>query len=658
MISLQGGNRVNSDFFEISYNFSIPYNFNKGFKMFCKEGIIELPLNKPDIKRILNIVTDINIVDKIIVDTMIGVSKEGSILLGKKIIVSGVISYTVEYETNKESKPICIAKFNEKFSKYIIIKNGQYNIGQLKVIPYLHHVIINKFSERKIFYGALIILSVFDICDNLNTNYKLENKEEFINCLHEENNKVETKEFFSNFNFFEKFKINNKKVKIKNIISIINQPEIVYYKVIDTPKGLSYEGQFLSGKAIIFLIKLKQKMLYEANNNDKSIHVIKNELYKYAYTVIPELVEGTDPGILLKKKLLQYDVKIEASWAKNLSYYSVFNNFNIKLKVRFIPTYELACCQSDETENKELCIMYKDGSHKTPIIKKQDLIMTKPSWCPSGESIAVLIEEKNKNNRIYIINFRDLCIKKIPLPMKVDYITNYSWTRDSKKIFITGVFKENKDIYILDLYTLKYKQLTLEKGLTTNFSPKELSKNKTVAFLKSTSNIVDIWIKDINGYNNRQITKCGYIKEFNCSKDGKNIIYVFNKNSKADLIYNINIADNKSSLVVEYSDIIVKKKIKFSSNERFISFIGKMNNVYNIYVYDIFKKKLYNVTKYYLSSINIKNYDWEINSTKIYYTANDLGYYNIYSIDLYTLRKEQLSNSTSSDIDICYRPRV
>ncbi|EJO5349519.1 hypothetical protein NRP93_003698 [Clostridium botulinum] len=646
---------MNLDFFETSYDFSIPYNFNKAFKQFCKEGVIKLPLNKPDIKRILTIVTDISIVDKIMIDTMIGVSREGQILLGKKVIVSGIINYTVEYETDKGTESICIAKLNEKFSNYIIIKNNQYNIEHVKVTPYLQHVIINKFSERKIFYGVLIILSIFDEGDNFNTNYKLGDREEVINYLYEENNKMEPREFFSSFNFFEKFKIDNKKVKINNIVSIINQAEIVYSKVIDTPKGISYEGQFLSGKAIIFLIRIKQKMLYEANNNNKSVCVIKNELYKYAYTVIPELVEGTDPRRLLKKKLLQYDVKIEESWAKNLSYYSVFNNLNIKLEVRFIPTYELACCQKDEDGNRELYIMYKDGSRKTPIITKQDLIIRRPLWCPTGESVAVLIGE---NNKIHIINFRDLSIKKIPIPIKLDYITNYSWTQDGKKIFITGVLKENKDIYILDLYTLKYKQLTLGEGLTINFSPKELSKNKTIAFLKSTSNIIDIWIKDINGYNTRQITKCGYIKEFNCSKDGKNIIYVFNKNNKADVIYNINIYDNKSSLIVEYSDIIIKKKIKFSSNGRFISFIGKRNAVYNIYLYDTYNKKLYNLTNYYLSSINIKSYDWEINSRKIYYTANDLGYYNIYSIDLYTLRKEQLSNSTSSDMDIYYRPRV
>ncbi|MBW4829548.1 MAG: hypothetical protein KZY61_01850 [Clostridiaceae bacterium] len=652
-----------TDFIEVSDGFHIPYKYNKVFKQFCTQGILDLPLIKPDIQRILNVVTEIKIVDKLMVDTITGKSNEGQMLLGKKIIINGIISYRIEYETNDFNKSICIMEFNTNFSNYIIMKNEQYDPLKLKIMPYLQHIVIYKVNKRKIFYGGIILLNVVDGSYNFNNKcdsiYKLKNKRSLFLTGSKGDGIELNNEFFSSYNICDKFKIDCEKPRIKQIISTINEPEIIYSKIINTLKGVSCGGQFLSGKIVVVLIKVRQKIFYEADadNDEKSVYVIENELYKYCYVVIPELIEKMSPEDLLRSKLLQYSIKIEDASAIKINSSTIFTSLTMQLIVNFIPTCELCYSEYDDNGNSGLYMMYEDGSRKIKIMKKEGTKILKPSWSPSGESIAMLLGGSEKY-KLYIMDFKNLSLKKLLTPLNVNYISDYCWTKDSRKILFTGVCHDSKDIYMVDFDVLKYRKLTFSERLTKSYSPKELSKNKIMVFLKSTSNIVNIWAKDICGCNTRQVTNCGYIKEFDCSGNGENIIYVFDKGGKSDLIYNICMANNQESLKVGCNDISIKKEIKFSPNDRFISFIGIKDNIYNIYVYDNEDNDLYNITNHYINSIVIQNYIWKIDSTKIYYTLNDLGYYNIYSIDLVTGKREQLTNGTTSNTYICYRPET
>ncbi|WMJ80623.1 hypothetical protein RBU49_17750 [Clostridium sp. MB40-C1] len=645
------------EFVEIINDSSKFWNNPKAFKQFCIQDTFDLPLNKMNIEKILNVVVDVEIIDKFIIDTIIGMSIEGQRLSGKKIIVNGKIRYRVEYETTEESQVINTIEFEKNFSNHVMIENQKCDILQIKVIANAEYALVKQINERKILHNAVILLNVIDRIYDLNDNYNKINLAKNIDDLIAVKDKANyTKhDFFKNCSIGEQLQIDCKKPLVKNVLSTINESEVIYFKIIDTIVGKSYESQFLSGKAFVAIIKIRQKILYEADNNEKSVHVIENQLYKCVHVVIPELIEGTDPKKLVKNKLLRYNAEIEYVSVINSSNY-IFINIFLKVTINTIPTYEICCCECKNDDSSKMYIMYDDGSYSIEMAKYDNAKIIKPTWSPNGNYIAFLLRQHNMC-RFYVINFRELMTEKILNSPNFNNINEYCWIKGTNKVVISSTLNNKKDLYLIDLNTLKYKQLTFGDGLSMSLSPKSLSENN-ILFLKSTSNISDIWSIDIEGQNTKKITKCGYIKEFNCSQDGKEITYVFGKGGNVDYIYIIDVSTGKAKLIIDREDIIRKKKIKISPNGRYISFIGKKNDILNIYVFDRNTEIIKCITCYYSRYIKICDYTWKIDSRKIYYTSNELGYYNVYSIDLQTNNKEQLTNSTALNSYIYYRPKI
>lgn len=105
------------------------------------------------------------------------------------------------------------------------------------------------------------------------------------------------------------------------------------------------------------------------------------------------------------------------------------------------------------------------------------------------------------------------------------------------------------------------------------------------------------------------------------------------------------------------SRIIKIKNIKYSTCGKLIAFIGVTELCNNLYVVEWETGKVINLTSFDCN-ISISDLTWKVDSTKIYYACNYLGYYNIFSIALDGCVKVQLTNSTSNRIQLDYRPMI
>ena len=70
----------------------------------------------------------------------------------------------------------------------------------------------------------------------------------------------EKSKYFSLKSFEEVITLSEDMPDIKEIVSVMIEPEIISQRVIDSIKGMSAEGKYLSGKKIVVHVKLKQKI--------------------------------------------------------------------------------------------------------------------------------------------------------------------------------------------------------------------------------------------------------------------------------------------------------------------------------------------------------------------------------------------------------------
>lgn len=78
------------------------------------------------------------------------------------------------------------------------------------------------------------------------------------------------------------------KPNMERVLDVMVWPEVVNVKLVDTPKGKSYEGQVLTGVKLVVQIKLKEKVTYVAHELSQSTHAVYYETLKSVFVVLPE----------------------------------------------------------------------------------------------------------------------------------------------------------------------------------------------------------------------------------------------------------------------------------------------------------------------------------------------------------------------------------
>lgn len=122
----------------------------------------------------------------------------------------------------------------------------------------------------------------------------------------------ETANYFKEELVSEILTIPTQKPDIERVLDILVWPEIENIKLIETPVGVSNEGQRLSGAKLVVEVRLKQKVTYVANEPTQSVHAAHYETLKSMFVILPTEVGENNICDLVRTNRINVTPYIEA----------------------------------------------------------------------------------------------------------------------------------------------------------------------------------------------------------------------------------------------------------------------------------------------------------------------------------------------------------
>lgn len=140
--------------------------------------------------------------------------------------------------------------------------------------------------------------------------------------------------YFTEISIPETVKIPDVKPDIEQLVQVIVEVEIMSMRVVDTPCLKSFEGQMLSGKKLILELKLKEKIVYVADEASQPVHAAHyEEVMKSVFIIVPKYVDGKAIDLLLKAGKVRVTPYIEDIYAEQKDKRTVFKNITLLIDV-------------------------------------------------------------------------------------------------------------------------------------------------------------------------------------------------------------------------------------------------------------------------------------------------------------------------------------
>ncbi|MGL5066533.1 MAG: hypothetical protein ACRC6T_01720 [Sarcina sp.] len=152
---------------DFSPNQSIP-EYSKYFKEEIINEILAIPCQKPDMERLLKTLVDVTVEDKKLIKTEKGLSNEGQILTGYKLVVKLRIKEKITYVADHCTQSVHAAHFETIKNLFIIIPeeiDGEdickiFKKGRLSITPYVECVESRMLDERTIHKCVMLLVDV------------------------------------------------------------------------------------------------------------------------------------------------------------------------------------------------------------------------------------------------------------------------------------------------------------------------------------------------------------------------------------------------------------------------------------------------------------------------------------------------------------------
>lgn len=129
----------------------------------------------------------------------------------------------------------------------------------------------------------------------------------------------------------------NKLRAIGDIVSVAVDTKIDSTKILNTSERTSNEGRKLSGKKLLVEVNLSYNIKYTSNTIEKYLYIIKHNITKIVYIVVPKEIENTLIEEFLRHKKIQVQHFIEDLYAQKRTDNSIYLrtllllNANIKI---------------------------------------------------------------------------------------------------------------------------------------------------------------------------------------------------------------------------------------------------------------------------------------------------------------------------------------
>lgn len=441
---------------------------------------------------------------------------------------------------------------------------------------------------------------------------------------------------------------------IDEIISLMVSPEIISVESTGTVKKEFEDKQILAYKRIIVRVRVYQKILYTSSSQEQSMHVLENQCNLNCSIMVPYKIECADPDLLIKNKILTPCVYIEDVSIIKLNGRSIFENIFALVVLDMRPTYELCCSIYDGDNFGNIFIMFGDGSNMVQKTHCKNLIVKNPIWLSSGNDIAFVASDDISDC---------LCLTDINIDYQKYLIKPSVFKRIESlcslnhKIIFSGVKEKTRQIFSIDIDNPVCKQLTYTDSIIESFNPKCSSDEKNIGFLRSISGVSDLWLMDESGLELRKITSSGHIKDFDWSHSGDTVIYIEENSIDPDKIIMKNLKISKDTCILKSSYPCIIRKILCSPADDVFALINSTETKEDIYIYRLQEQQLINITNN-PDNVKIGDISWKTDGSKLYYSCNELEYFNIYSVSLSDYRKHQLTSIRASNVELSYKAKI
>ena len=131
---------------------------SKAFKQFQVQETLCIPPQKPDMEQILSVHARIEITKTTVIETSCGISFEGQVLTGKKLVIEGKLHQKIEYVADEPLQSVHAAHFVIPFSSFIVLGEHYNCNSDYEVAGYIEDIYIRQVGKRKMFKNVMIFL--------------------------------------------------------------------------------------------------------------------------------------------------------------------------------------------------------------------------------------------------------------------------------------------------------------------------------------------------------------------------------------------------------------------------------------------------------------------------------------------------------------------
>ncbi len=133
----------------------------------------------------------------------------------------------------------------------------------------------------------------------------------------------------------ERLVIPSQKPDIERILNVLVSAEVEDVNLVDTEVGMSNEGQNLTGYKLVVELKLKEKVIYVADEDCQSVHSAHYESMKSIFVILPKEYNGEDVCDLVRANRIQVNPYIEATKACMLDERTIHKCVLLLVDVKF-----------------------------------------------------------------------------------------------------------------------------------------------------------------------------------------------------------------------------------------------------------------------------------------------------------------------------------
>ena len=395
---------------------------------------------------------------------------------------------------------------------------------------------------------------------------------------------------FSRIILKENVKLERNMPDVVKIVSKIIETEVVSVSMKNTIGVFLKNGREIATKNLVLEIKVKEKIMYSSSCSEDNLHIIERESYQVEYISIPSKMEGVDSQVFIDKKKFKVDINVEEVYINPIDKRNMYISIFMVVIFKILPTYVIAHCVSEKDKKNELYLMYESGKECANVSSKERKInVTNIEWSKNGKDI-IFIDSKKNRDSLCSIDSDNFTVKYL-VKDKLEYISYFSLDKSGENVLLSGRLREEENIYMLNIFSLKYEKITKDKAGIINYNPKFLADRNNIVFLRNICGVVNVWSLNLENYSMKKLTHCGYVKDFRCSENGDFLVYRHGNSITKDKIYCLDLYNlrNEELELCQSSDKL--NNLTISPDDRYLAYVARNEYYDYIFLYDIKNKK-------------------------------------------------------------------